>query len=292
MNTVAAIFIVISAAAAAFVAGWLASKARFNNEPVGPVVTREKHRKLLRTLRSRYQKRLRDKDELIQRHEAARDNTRGKITDMEQTLSIKVDHSAALETELAAQQETLSHLKETVAQRNHELETVAENRNTLDSQLDMQMSRTAAIENELALSQIEREELKARNQRLEAERKELTDTMNHQFDTAERQFNYTAIEDQRAELGELRETLANREHKIRELEIQVEDKQTRIAAQDARLHEWKHRMAPLAQQLRKHQNLLRQVAAKNQQLKNSSGQAAATPDPQTEVDTPKGACGA
>ncbi len=292
MNTVTAIIVIISACLATFVTGWLAGKARFNNEPAGPVVTREKHRKLLRTLRSRYQKRLRDKDELICRHEAARDNTRGRIEDMEQALSAKAYHSAALETELAAQQETLSHLKQAVAQRNHELETVAENRNNLDSQLDIQVTLTAAIENELALSQIEREELKARNQRLEAERKELTDTMNHQCDTAERQFNYTAIEDQRAELGELRETLANREHRIRELELQIEDKQTRITAQDARLHEWKHRMAPLAQQLRKHQNLLRQVAAKNQQLKNSGEPAPATSAPQTGLDTPKDACGA
>lgn len=292
MNTVAVIFVIIVASAIAFVAGLLVGKARFNHEPVGPVVTREKHRKLLRTLRGRYQKRLRDKDELIGRHESARDNTRGRIESMEQALSVKAEHTVTLETELTAQQETLTHLKQTVAQRNHELEEVAENRNSLDSQLDIQTARTAAIENELALSQIEREELKARNTRLETERKELTDTMNHQCDTAERQFNYSAIEDQRAELGELRETLANREHKIRELELQIEDKQTRIAAQDARLHEWKHRMAPLAQQLRKHQNLLRQVAAKNKQLKNSDGPAAAAPATQTGADTPKDACGA
>ncbi len=264
MNTVTVIVTTISTGAVAFVAGWMVSKAHFRAEPPGPVVTREKHRKLLRVLRNRYKNRLAEKEALICRHEAARDRTREKITNVEQALAAKDEFATAIETELAAQQETLHQLKQTVAQRNRELESIAANRDSLDSQLDTQMSRVAAIENELALSQIEREELKARNQRLEAERKEMVDTMNHQCDTAERQFNYSAIEDQRAELGELRETLANREHRIRELELQLEEKKTRIAAQEARMHEWKHRIAPLAQQLRKHQNMLRQAARKSQ----------------------------
>jgi len=257
MNTLRLIAVILATGAVAFIAGWLVSKASLHLESAGPSVSREKHRKVLRALRNRYTRRINRLEALIRRHEAAGGQAREKIQRIESSLAAKNEFAATLESELADQQQTVTELMQAVAARNDEVRAITAMRDGLQSQLDAESSRAAAARNELALSRIERDELEARIRRLEASRRELSEALDHESDTAELRMTHTAIEDQRAALGELRETLASREHRIRELELLLKERESRLTALENRLREWKHRMAPLAQQLRKHQEMAR-----------------------------------
>jgi predicted flap endonuclease-1-like 5' DNA nuclease len=219
--------------AIAFVAGWLVSKAYFRST-TSATVSREKHHELLKSQRTRYRKRMRAFRNVVKKHEEMRDQIRQRLVNVQ----------AALDNQSEAE-------------------------NIAGTVLDAEKENSAAIQNELALLKIERDELTARITRLEAEAREKP-----RIQPGE---SASRIAELRTELGALRETLASREHKLGQIETLLGNHQKSEMDALARLSEWKKRVQPLTQKLHYQQAIIRQLKADEPSATNPSPQ----PEPPT-----------
>ncbi len=61
----------------------------------------------------------------------------------------------------------------------------------------------------------------------------------------------------RAEMGELRETLAIRDRRVHDLELQFQDSTQRTRELQAKLDNWKHRVTPLTRKLKQQKEMIR-----------------------------------
>jgi predicted flap endonuclease-1-like 5' DNA nuclease len=232
--------------AVAFMAGGLLSKAYFAMQsPQGDSVERQDHHKLLKAQRSRYRKRVTALHNVIRRHEEARELVRNKISVFEQSLETG--------TRPVAESQTLQH-------RIIELESALEERQQQIASLQKESAgiceRTEKSDNELALLGIERQELSARIQRLESE---LHDQQTLKLsDDSEPDATEVAAA-LRADMGELRETVATKEHRIQGLEIQLRDSEVQLETLQTRLTTWKQRVKPLTQKLKHQRSLIRKL---------------------------------
>ncbi len=102
---------------------------------------------------------------------------------------------------------------------------------------------------EVTLLRIERDELLARVQRLQAEAKNRGSVVPAAADAGVR-----------AERGELRERLAASERALRQAEGRLTEREREIEELRQEVESWKHRLAPLARQLQKQREVIRRQA--------------------------------
>ena len=191
------VVIVLACSAVAFVCGGMLGKAysatRNTVEPVG----REKLHALLQAQRDRYRKRMTALNNVIRRHEETRDQIRETLAGIETGYA---ERGQALET-------TRAQL-EAEQQQNGKLRVQLE-------RLEAGQQNAAAIEKEFGMLRIERDELAARLARLEA------DIERTRQETVQQEENQTTK--MRAIMGDLRESLATRDRRIHDLELQLRD---------------------------------------------------------------------
>jgi hypothetical protein len=230
------------ALALAFPAGWLACRAWLGAGAIAgaDAVSRDRLHALLKAQRARYRRRVLLLDETIRRHELAREQIRGRLAALQKAMATQTAEHAANDARLAAGAAEIQRLEAEVA--THE-------RSVAEHQAREAAARTShAAADELGLMRIERDELSARLRRLEQQN--TTSAPELPPDTAR-------LAVQRAMLGELREQLATRDHRIRALEARLADRERLVMELERLVQAWKVRVAPLARQLRLQRELLR-----------------------------------
>ncbi len=207
--------------AIAFPAGWLLCRAWLQSAASQPVSNRRLN-ELLKAQRDRYRRRIHVIQELFKRNEAAHqqelDDLRSAVADAKR---IQTRLKQELEKSRAAVQD-------------------AAQPPTIPPQ----------DKHDAGLLRIERDELLARIQRLQAELDSL-----QQAKAAQPEDHAT----EKAARGELREQLSSREHQVRELTTRLEQSELRVEQLTQEVESWKRRLAPLTVQLRKQRELIRQA---------------------------------
>lgn len=213
--------------AIAFVAGALISKAFFATQtPAKDVIAREQHHALLKAQRSRYRKRVHALHNLVRRHEDTQQKIKVKLTEYHQAMEARAQFSRVADSELTK----------------------------LQTELKTEHAKSANAANELGLLRIEREELTARVQRLDQEHQAVHETGHVSAHAAEE-----PAAELRAGMGELRETLAIRDRRIHELNVQLRDSNAQKQQLQERLETLRQRVKPLTQKLRLQRQSLNQL---------------------------------
>ncbi len=225
--------------AIAFVCGGVLSKAYFATRDPSDAVGRKKLHELLQAQRVRYRKRMAALNNVIRRHEETRDQIRDKLSKIEDKRTEHTNLLHKAQSELEQEQQKNQDLCQQLA---------GHGPNTAEPKPDK--SATSGIEKELSLLRIERDELAARASRLEANQVRVG-TASESGDSEDK------IAQMRAEMGELRETLATRDRRIHDLELQLQDSTERTRELQAKLDNWKHRVTPLTRKLKQQKEVIR-----------------------------------
>lgn len=230
--------------AVAFPAGWLLCRAWLASSANGSI-SRQQHHDMLKAQRSRYRKQVQKIHALVKHHEESRDKVRAKLARQKNRLDEMTEQLAERAEEVA----TLRNAQIEVEQRRARAEQkLAEAEDTITA-----TARDGAAQ-DYTLLRIERDELLARVQRLEAESDENVRAAAERDAAA----NATA----KAERGELRDRLNSSERRVRELENQLTERDERIEELREEVESWKHRLAPMARQLQKHKEIIRRGSHK------------------------------
>ena len=225
--------------AVAFVAGGVLSKAYFATRGDANSVDRNKLHALLQAQQVRYRKRMIALNTVIRRHEKTRDEIREKLT----TIKSRYDEQDTLLKEaragLAREQQETRDLRQQLDERD---------RSIADSQADV--AAASKIEKEFGILRIERDELAARINRMEAE---------HARNASEADEDEDRIAQMRAAMGELRETLATRNRRIHDLELQLRESTAQTRELQSKLDNWKQRVSPLTRKLKEQKQVIQQL---------------------------------
>ena len=269
--------------ALAFPAGWLVCRAWLHSRQAGTVdshtamdeasggdmVSREQHHALLKAQRNRYRRRVRLIHDVVRRHETTRDQIRAKLTELQKNLDTKAAAAAGTQADLHHLTSENEKLRSQLMERETTLAAERSRLKNLESQLALMAAPASAADSETALLRMERDELSARVRRLEP---------------PARQREQAAADDEksvdkfRAALGEARETVAARDHRIRELELKLKDRDQRIEELQGTVDSWKHRVTPLARQLQLQRELIRRSG------RRAASAVPETPEPSAPVD--------
>jgi predicted flap endonuclease-1-like 5' DNA nuclease len=241
--------------AIAFVSGALLSKAFFATQsPLRDVIAREQHHALLKAQRSRYRKRVHALYNVVRRHEETQGKIKEKLTEYHQAMETRAKSCRVAESEAVKLQTELATLQKTVADKDRSMAELNARIASLDAALETEHAKSMNAANELGLLRIEREELTSRARRLEQEHPATGETGSNSAPAADE-----PAAEMRAGMGELRETLAIRDRRIHELNIQLRDSDAQKQHVQERLETLKRRVAPLTQKLRQQRQLLRQL---------------------------------
>lgn len=229
--------------AVAFVAGAVLSKAYF---AVQHGSSDARARRQLDAQRQRYRKRLGALQNAIRQREDAHAELLVKLADVERSRPDTVKIQSGSED----LRHGVNRLRTELQMRNREIVALRERIGPLNKTLDAERRSSEEARNELSLLRIERDELLARLQRLEAGR-------NSAPPVERRRGDADTAAGLRAELGEMREMLARRDRQVHELELKLTESTGRILDLAARLDSWKERVKPLTSMLRQQRNLIR-----------------------------------
>jgi len=218
--------------AVAFISGGVLSKAYFTTRDAPDAVDRNKLHTLLEAQRARYRKRMMAMHNVIRRHEATRDQIRDKLTNIEcnHTEQDKLLNDA--QAELKRKQQENRVLQQQLAEKNHR-----------KTDLNTNKSCPSSMDKELSMLRIERDELAARIVHMEAEQTK-------KMATSEADGDEQKIARMRADMGELRETLATRDRRIHDLDLQLRDSTDQVRQLQDKLENWKQRVTPLTRKLK------------------------------------------
>ncbi|MDJ0926773.1 MAG: hypothetical protein QNJ73_03895 [Gammaproteobacteria bacterium] len=228
--------------AVAFPAGWLLCRAWLAASASG-TVSRRQHHDMLQAQRSRYRKRVQQIHALVKHHESSRDKVRAKLADQKQHLDKMTEQLAERAEEVANLRNAHVAAEQRRARAEQKLE---EAENTITARANDGTAQDST------LLRIERDELLARVQRLEAE----SDANARAAEERDAEAEATV----KAERGELRDRLTSSERRVRELENQITERDHRIEELREEVESWKHRLAPMARQLQKHKEIIRRGA--------------------------------
>jgi len=226
--------------AAALVAGTLLGWVLFQLRTGTRFVPRERHSEQLTALRQRYRRRLRAVRDVMLRHRATEDDLRRRL----QTELARGVAEAKLLDEATAEAGDLrlriAGLSRTLAEQDEALCGLRRQEHSLRSELHAALKGLSAFESERAVLRIERDELVARTQRLQALPAAATES-------ADGPAPELATESaDRPAGGSLRAELADRDARIHELECALRESDARATSLEQDLHRWKYRIAPLA----------------------------------------------
>lgn len=241
--------------AVAFVSGGVLSKAFFATRNRDGSIGRTKLHDLLQAQRIRYRKRIVALNNVIRRHEETRDQIRDKLANIEATQKERGKLLTDVRSKLEREQ-----------QQNRDLQQQLTERDRCITEFNTDESSTLAAEKELSVLRIERDELAARIKRMEAEQTNKTSATKSSEDEGE-------IARMRAEMGELRETLATRDRRVHDLELQFQDSTQRTRELQAKLDNWKHRVTPLTRKLKQQKEMIRRFCEDD------------SPEPQTDDES-------
>ncbi len=241
------------AVAVAFPAGWLLCRVlllpRSVGDSDGDVISITRHHALLKAQRSRYRRRVQLIHRVVRRHEATRDQIRDRLNKVQQRMSIDAAERDAMLRDLEDRGGQIEKLRKQADEQANEIERLQ------SAQSNQPKAEPEVAESQdLSLLRIERDELLGRVQRLE-EAAATAETSSAAADM------FTSL---RAECGELRERLGDRERAAKRLEVQLLDRDNHIEELKQEVESWKRRLAPMAQQLRQHREALRGAAAEPQ----------------------------
>jgi len=222
--------------AVAFVCGGILSKAYFASRGAPDSVDRSKLHALLHAQQIRYRKRMIALNNVILRHEETRDQVRSKLTDIEFKHAERGQLLNKMKGELEHEKKQNQHLQQQLAE------------------VDTGESNASALEKELGMLHIERDELAARIRRMETEQEQKTPQSSADDDEIARM---------RADMGALRETLAIRDRRVHDLELQLQDSTERTRLLQAKLDSWKQRVTPLTRKLKQQKEVIRKFCQDN-----------------------------
>ncbi len=230
--------------AAALVAGCLVSWVHFQLRTGARFVPRERHSEELLALRRRYRRRLRAVRDAMLRHRSGEGELRQQLQAL---LARGVEEAKLLEAATAEATELRTRFgeySEALAERDQALAELRRQENSLRCQLGAALEKLGAFERERAVLRIERDELVARTQRLQA----LPAPAAEGADAAPPE---QAVESTGRTAGRaLRAELADRDARIHELECALRESSARTARLEQDLQRWKYRIAPLALHLK------------------------------------------
>lgn len=263
MQTVVAGLVVL---AVAFPAGWLVCRAWMTAQSPGADDERiplSRHHELLRAQRSRYRRRVQKIHAVVRKHEATRDQIRDKLTRLQQNMQAESEQSSERDDEVERLRQAATTLKQALEEKREQLEQAGSIIRALEEQLATDDCDGA--NNELDLLRIERDELSARVRRLQPPPVPI---QSEPDDSATL----------RAQLGETRENLAARDHRIRELERQLEQQEAQRSELETTVNSWKRRIGPLARQLQLQRELIRRLRSGDSEDLDSVSEEAGEPD--------------
>ena len=246
---------ILACSACAFVCGGILGKAYIATRDTTQPATTDKSRILLEAQRARYRKRMSALNKVIRHHEEIRVQIKDRLT--------------AIETK---HEERGQALKQSQVQ----LETEQKKNLDLEEQLNKLLQAaesTAKNEEAFSMLRIERDELAARIVRLEAE---LQDQANEPAEVLE-----DKLAQMREITGELRESLATRDRRVHDLELQLNDNIEQTRTLQSKLDNWKQRVKPLTQQLKQQKELISQI-------RNQAGTPAPTDAPADNLQVIQG----
>jgi len=265
MQTLVACLLVL---AVAFPAGWLVCRAWMTARTPTPagddVIPVSRHHEMLRAQRSRYRRRVQKIHAVVRKHEATRDQIRDKLTHLQQNMQADAHASDGRHEEIERLRQNAATLKQALDETREQLEQARSIICGLEEQLASEELDEASSNNEIDLLRIERDELSARVRRL-------------RLPAGPRVEDPDDSDALRARLGETRENLGAREHRIRELERQLEQQQAQRTELETTVNSWKRRIGPLASQLQLQRELIRR-------LRSGDSAAAEAPPEDSEPD--------
>ena len=252
------IIVALTSSGCALLAGWLLGKASTRAQ-LGNVVPAQQHREEIQALRKRYRRRLRAARNVLVQHKASRDQIRNALKEAENRHAIKAELLATAEREADARRLRVAELEASLAEHQRLLAGLRADREALQQQRDDAQEKFASTERVHGLLRIERDELAAQTQRLQALPRVTPSPAGSEGH--EDPVDDAAVEDTRAQIGALRESLANRDSRIHELECKVREAESRARDLESNLHTWKLRIAPLAFQLKRQRERARRLLA-------------------------------
>ena len=256
--------------AVAFPAGWLVCRAWLTaRAPAvaadGDTIPVSRHHELLRAQRSRYRRRVQKIHAVVRRHEETRDQIRDKLTRLQQNMQAEVQQTSEQDDEVERLRQTAATLKTALDTNRQQLEEARSEIASLEEQLASGNVSEASSNNEMDLLKIERDELSARVRRL-------------QLPPSRAASDQDDSDSLRARLGETRENLAAREHQIRDLERQLEQRDLQLEELETTVNSWKRRIGPLARQLQLQREMIRRLRSGDDEPDEAAPEEAGEPD--------------
>ena len=233
--------------AVAFVIGGVLSKAYFVTRGESGAVSRNQLHALLQAQRVRYRKRMIALNNVIRRHEETRDQIREKLTNIESRHSEQGKLLSEVTAKLELEQKEARDLRQQLADSDRRIANFEAN---FEAEFDADEADTSTMEKEFGMLRIERDELAARINRMETERERNETATVKDEDKIARM---------RADMGELRETLATRDRRIHDLELQFQDSTERTRQLQAKLDSWKQRVSPLTRKLKEQKQFIQNL---------------------------------
>ena len=221
--------------AVAFISGSMLSKAFFVTRGS---VDRNKLHALLQAQRARYRKRLIALNNVIGLHETTRDQIRDKLMNIERNHADQGTMLDQVKVKLGQEQQTNQALQKQLSEHIRR-----------SDELTADESVTSAMEKELTMLRIERDELAARIARTEMEHAQnvnMADTNNDRDELAR----------MRADMGEIRETLATRDRNVHDLKVALQETTEQEKLLKDKLDSWKQRVTPLTKKLRQQKEVI------------------------------------
>lgn len=227
------------------------------------------HERKLKEQRSRYRKRVLALNKVISRHEGAQEKIREKLHQIQRMHGIRTDSTAQTKSLVAGSRANSSDPDGRLDARDAELAKLREEFELLQNAHDVEQRKSESAQSALNLVQIERDELTARIDRLEAEIQARPNENDDQDDPN----HATVAANLRAGMGEMRESLARRDRQIHDLELQAREGEAQILDLEGRLEGWKQRVSPLTRKLTQQRNVIRQLREPTDEAHSTNGQA-------------------
>jgi predicted flap endonuclease-1-like 5' DNA nuclease len=253
--------------AVAFVAGGLLSKAYF---AVRSAADSEDQR--LDEQRQHYRKRIDTLQQIIRRHEDSLEKIKLKLQEFQQR---QVRRNKATPPKAK-----FDELREQLSTRNSEVTQLQRQLESLREEQAAQARRTDGSAEDVSLLRIERDELAARLRRLETEPAESAE--------ASRTRHGDVAGSLRAEMGEMREALAQRDRQVHELQRHLDDRDRQLQDLGERLATWKQRVAPLTAKLRQQRDVIRHYRSQQGNAEDSGAEAAVDDGPCDDLKSIRG----
>lgn len=245
----ATVVIALISFAVAFLAGGLLSKAYLTVHGTGDAATAKRQ---LDDQRRRYRQRVDELQATIRRHEDAQEQIKKKLRDFQNSTREKAHGRENVRVEAAELREATDGLNDQLAIRDTEIKALRERIGPLQERLEAEQGKAEKADNECSLLRIERDELNARTRRLDSERADNDGTA-----APRDQDQIDIVATLRADMGEMRESLATRDRQILDLELQIRDSEKQVRGLLAQLEAWKQRVSPLTTKLKQQRELIR-----------------------------------